>query len=222
MFEYRIRILIPTIYFGIYVLFVLIILGFGQWLAYIPFIDSILQVVLYGSIFSLFIIFFKDFWRQTFQHLWHNFGRILLTLVAGVFIILAVNAIMNLIYVWLGITDTSANQAALQELADGEIVDKINLAIFSFLLAPMVEEMVFRNSGFKWVPSSSPALKILITSFAFGAIHVVFAGDLIQIFYYAGLGAVLGLVYYRSENILTSIVLHMMFNALGLYAMFFY
>jgi membrane protease YdiL (CAAX protease family) len=95
--------------------------------------------------------------------------------------------------------------------------------MFAVFLAPLVEEMVFRMAAFQLffhIEGIKPWKVIMLSSLAFGLIHVIGTFDFVQLPYYAGLGAVLGFFYYRSKNIAVPIVIHMLLNALVTITMF--
>ena len=122
--------------------------------------------------------------------------------------------IVGYLYTLLGITETPENQELLDMQLNGTLFDQISLVVFAGFLAPLVEESLFRLSGFyylkkvSWLPQWGV---IAITSILFGLIHVL-GDDIVQIIYYAALGVVLGTLYYKSKNILVPITVHMLFN----------
>ena len=61
--------------------------------------------------------------------------------------------------------------------------DKIALIVFSVLLAPVVEELVFRKAIYGLFEKKSIPLAIAISGLTFGYIHVL-SGDYIQIIIY--------------------------------------
>lgn len=186
--------------------------------------NSILNLSFYGTIFLLFVVTFIPFWKNAIAQFKQHKKLYIIHIAIGFGVLIVVSMIMNLIYSLLGITDTSANQEQLNQLLEGAFFDKFSLIMFAVFLAPMVEEMIFRMSLFSFLmryKKIKPWLIILITSFIFGFIHVMGAFDLEQIFYYAGLGAVLGFFYYKSKNIFVPIVIHMLLNAFATFSMFF-
>ena len=94
----------------------------------------------------------------------------------------------------------------------------------SILLAPIVEEMVFRYAAFNIVKKFNipkkvyPWVVIITTSLFFGLIHV-FGDEPLQILFYAALGVVLGFFYYKSNNIIVPIVIHLIWNTIGIITM---
>lgn len=185
--------------------------------------NSILNLVFYGSMYLLMIILFVPFWKNVLVQFKENKKQYLKDIALGFGALIAASILMNVIYTALGITDTSANQEQLNQLLEGGWFAQMSLVLFAVFLAPMVEEMVFRMAMFKHLmkfPNMKPWLIIVISSFIFGFIHVMGAFDLEQIFYYAGLGAVLGVMYYKSKNIIVPTVIHMLLNGFVTLSMF--
>ena len=139
----------------------------------------------------------------------------------------AASILSSMILEALDVTETSDNQEALNMLVNGSLFDKISLFVFAVLLAPFVEEIVFRKAvlnifHFKYNADGSKKAKIkkvifasiaiLISSLVFGLIHVT-SGDFVQIIYYAFLGIILGLLYLVSnKNIYVPIIVHLLIN----------
>ena len=90
--------------------------------------------------------------------------------------------------------------------------------ISSIFLAPITEEIVFRAS-LKDLPLNIN-LKSLLSALIFGFIHVIFNGDFIFTIPYAALGFFLARTYYETDNIYTSIFIHMFHNGLCLLVLF--
>ena len=186
--------------------------------------NSIANLSFYGLIALLFILMFIPFWKNALIQFKHHKWEYLKLVGFGFLALIGVSMLMNAIYALLGITDTSANQEQLNQLLEGGWFDQLSLVLFAVFLAPMVEEMVFRLAGFNFLKRFDrlPSWTIIvITSFIFGFIHVMGAFDLEQIFYYAGLGAILGFFYYKSNNIIVPIIIHMLLNGFVTFSMFF-
>jgi membrane protease YdiL (CAAX protease family) len=101
-----------------------------------------------------------------------------------------------------------------------EAQDWVVLGIFFFtasIAAPIFEEIVFRGfllpSLTRYVPVWGA---ILISAFIFAIAHL----NLSEIIPLATLGIVLGVVYTRSRNLLSSILLHSLWNSATLISLF--
>lgn len=189
--------------------------------------NSISNLVLYSLIFMFFIIVFKKYLKDQLLDLWKNRFRVINILVIGFLMMVAASILSSMILEALDVTETSDNQEALNMLVNGSLFDKISLFVFAVLLAPFVEEIVFRKAvlnifHFKYNADGSKKAKIkkvifasiaiLISSLVFGLIHVT-SGDFVQIIYYAFLGIILGLLYLVSnKNIYVPIFVHLLIN----------
>ncbi|MGI6005712.1 MAG: CPBP family intramembrane glutamic endopeptidase [Christensenellales bacterium] len=86
-------------------------------------------------------------------------------------------------------------------------------AAASVLVAPLMEELVFRSLVLKHLRQAMPAwLAVLLSSLAFGAVH----GNLLWMLYASVLGVLCALVYLKFDSVIPSILLHAGFNAAGM------
>jgi len=83
--------------------------------------------------------------------------------------------------------------------------------VFVVILAPVIEEYVFRGLLLKYLGGYGAAPYILFSSFTFGLYH----GNIPQILYAFAIGLPLGAVAYYSGRIRHAIVLHMLLNFAG-------
>jgi len=188
------------------------------------FANAFLNLAFYAITATIYLILFRDFWKDQFNKFKNSFGPNIGKIFIGFLMMLGVSFIVTTIYNLLGVGDQSANQEALNELMNGPIFNKISLVLFSVIGAPIVEEMVFRFAGFRLfrplrhkVPTW---VVIIVTSLLFGYIHVM-SDDLVQIIYYAGLGAALGIMYANTKNLLVPIGVHMLWNGFVTITMLF-
>lgn len=191
-------------------------------------IGSISNLIGYGiGFFALYLLYFK-YLKERFSDAIKNHTRTLIYVVGGFVALYALSVIVTFIYQLIGITSIPDNQAQLNAIAESALFDKVALGIYAVILAPFVEEMVFRLGIITLVKTMFATSKvnktvvaviaIIISSFLFGYIHVT--GDFEQIGNYAALGVILGIVYYKTDNIYTSIFVHMVYNAMAAYVMF--
>lgn len=185
-------------------------------------LGSITNLFFYGSLFLLFIVLFLPAWKRTILHFFRNLTKQGIVIAIGIAGMFAAMRILGSLYLILGIEEQAENQAILEAQLHGPIFDRVTLVVFAVLLAPFVEEMMFRLAGFrlikklKWMPSWGV---IAVTAIIFGSIHVI-GDNYIQVIYYAGLGVVLGTIYHFSNNILAPIAVHMAFNLFVTITMF--
>ncbi|MCL1948882.1 MAG: CPBP family intramembrane metalloprotease [Turicibacter sp.] len=105
--------------------------------------------------------------------------------------------------------DSSQNQQAINSIMN---VHPLMMAATTVLLAPLVEELIFRKTLMGSMKKLPAVLSILISSMLFGLIHVVSGGDYIFIIPYMAMGIPLGWSYYKNQNIWFPIGIHMMQN----------
>ncbi len=79
------------------------------------------------------------------------------------------------------------------------------------VLAPVLEELLFRKSIIDAVLPYGEGTAILLSSISFGLAH----GNFFQFFYAAGIGALLAYIYIRTGKIRNTIILHFMMNFVG-------
>lgn len=96
---------------------------------------------------------------------------------------------------------------------NGLSTNTVSLILMTVILAPILEEILFRGILLKGMINNkmNPKIAILVSAFVFGAIHVYpwqFAGAFL-------LGLVFGLVYYKTKSLLIPILLHAFNNLLS-------
>ena len=185
------------------------------------YVSSVTNLTFYVLLVSVYIFLFIRMWKVSFINFFENFKLRIAQVALGIFGIYAASTLVTILFSLINVTDTSENQAQLDLLVSGPVFTKVSLILFSVLLAPIAEEVVFRLGGFRLFGKNLPTwATILVTSFFFGLVHVIAGGDFIQIIYYAGLGLVLGTSYHYSRNILVPILIHMAFNGIAIFFMF--
>lgn len=85
------------------------------------------------------------------------------------------------------------------------------IILVTVILAPIVEELMFRKLIIDRMSIYGDKLAIIVSSIAFGLFH----GNFYQIFYATLIGFILGYVYVKTANIIYSIILHVAFNFWG-------
>lgn len=149
---------------------------------------------------------------QTWAFTWKDFGIALLF-----FLAIRVVAVAGtfLIY-WVTGNPSSANDAALMATNE-QAMAMFPLFFVAFhvaieIFAPIMEELVFRGFFNKYfLVKSHKWLKLTVSSTIFALLHIVFP---IEFPTYFALGAILYLAYARRENIVDSIVVHLLNNSI--------
>ena len=113
-------------------------------------------------------------------------------------------------------------QAALQWLASGQLgpLRVLVLLLASLVLAPLAEEVVFRGILLPVLSrhGTRPWRALLLTSLLFAALHL-HAGSLLPLL---AVGGACGLGFLATGHLLTPIVMHALFNAVSLLALYAY
>ena len=110
------------------------------------------------------------------------------------------------------VTDTPVTQKAVQSMQKATTQDFIMLTISAVIIAPFVEEIVFRGFFFRILScNTGVCLAAIISSLLFGAIHVSLAQTAsLTIF-----GLFQCFLYKKTQSIVYPMLLHMAFNSIG-------
>lgn len=115
----------------------------------------------------------------------------------------------NLLGSWLAlIFSTGQAENPLLEFASSTNPLKI---LFMVILAPILEELVFRKSIIDRTAAYGEKTAVLFSALCFGMFHM----NLYQFFYAFGIGVIFGYVYLRTRDLRYSIGMHMIINFLG-------
>lgn len=96
----------------------------------------------------------------------------------------------------------------------GLVNNAVILIAYSLIMAPILEELVFRGVIFGVLEDSGirPGLRILFTTILFSVMHITIP---IQMVYAFLVGLMLGFLRYKYRSIRISILTHMLFNFIG-------
>ena len=123
------------------------------------------------------------------------------------------NTIINLILG--GASNDSANQLLFESYLNKDL---IFMFIQSVILAPVLEELLFRGLIFRSLRSINRNLAFFASAFLFGFLHIysaLFTGDLTQLVYllsYGGMGFVFTYAYEKRKTICVPMLIHMINN----------
>ena len=136
-------------------------------------------------------------------------GKWLLFLLVG-FGVMYIGAIIgNTVMSYLSAITGYDYSNSLESIIDG---DKLWLtAIFTVIVAPIGEELVFRKLIIDRTQKYGGAVCILLSALIFGLMH----GNFYQLFYAFGLGLILGYMYYSTGRILPCMLIHAAVNLFG-------
>lgn len=153
------------------------------------------------------VIIYKEAFKNKFQDLRNNFKSYSKTMLQCYFLGFLFMTITT------AIISSITGNIAINEEKNRTLVNSLPLysIIATVFLAPICEELAFRYPFKNF--SNNKNICALVSCIFFGLAHVIFSGDFIYIIPYAGFGYFLALDYLKTDNILTSILLHMFHNA---------
>ncbi len=167
------------------------------------FSNSILLVIL--------ISMYRDTLKNDFKKIKNNFNEMMDTGIkcwlVGLIIMIISNVIIGL---FIPLANAGNEQGVQEYISTSGIVSMLAIGI----IAPIIEELTFRKA-FRDI-FKSKWLFILSSGLIFGSLHVVLSlnslWDLFYIIPYSSLGIAFGYMYYKTDNIYTSIIMHMFHN----------
>ena len=174
---------------------------------------------LVSFIFAVYLL--RDFIKDNIKRFKENFlDNILYSMTIGIIMMYMVSIIANLLinFILGGSSNDSANQLLFETYIKK---DAILMIIQSVILAPILEELLFRGLIFRSLRDKGKVFAFALSSFLFGFLHIysaLFAGDLTQLVYllsYGGMGFVLTYAYEVKGNICVPILIHMLNNLIA-------
>ncbi len=85
------------------------------------------------------------------------------------------------------------------------------IILVAVIIGPIIEELIFRRIFIDALGRYGNVVAIVVSAVSFGIFH----GNFSQLLYATGLGIILGYIYLRTNNILYSILMHMLINFYG-------
>jgi len=136
---------------------------------------------------------------------------------------------LSFMYLWMFVLNIIINLITQQTTSDNQ-VNILNMSnsypmvtfMMAVVLAPLVEEVVFRGVIFRKLRDHGYLLALIVSSLLFGLAHVypsLLSGNYLNVLYiitYSMLGYFLAVNYERSGNIYTSIGLHTAINFISM------
>lgn len=178
-------------------------------------------VYFFIGFFAMFLIlrsFLKDSFARFLALGLANLRELLLNLLLYYALAYAVSILATVLF---GELESPNNDMVLELVA----LDLNAAVALSVLLAPFVEECLFRGVLFTWLAGKSRTLGYVFSAFAFAFLHVfqylLIDFDprlLLTMLSYFPAGIVLCRIYERTGTLWSSICLHTLINALTLYA----
>jgi len=196
------------------------------------FVGSITNFSVYIIGLVIILLLAKPFLIQDLHHSRYNTKKFFIFIGQGILIYYLGNVISNILSELIGLTGDSENQKTIVELLQSKYV--VLVLLTTIILAPLVEEIVFRKALFDLFSRKTkfhPIAIIIFSGLCFALIHFVIAifeilidgqglmavlSELIHIIPYFISGIILGYIYEKSErNIVVPIIIHMLNNILS-------
>lgn len=185
-------------------------------LLHIPVTPANVNFAYYAFSFIFLLIFLFKFWRDSFRILWSNVLQTLGTIVISYFVYLALGYLVTLLLDLFLDDLVNPNSAAVSTVMKLNPNTMIAIAV---LLAPVVEETLFRGVVFGTIRKKSRIAAYLVSTLFFAVYHLWsylldgFSWQIVlYLVQYIPAGIVLAWCYERSENLWGSVFLHMIIN----------
>ena len=201
----------PMILYG-----VLAILGIDSWI-FDGKGDTLYSLIM--LVISVYLT--RDLLGRSINVLAENPGKVFKTIITTLPLMLLGSFVLNYLITTLTGQVEAENQSMIIDLyAQAPYL----IIIQALLYAPIVEEIMFRGLVFGALSKKSNFIGVLVSSSLFGLVHVlssVLSGNFADLWFfptYALLGFFLNRAYIKSGSIVSSMALHFLNNAIGLWA----
>lgn len=129
--------------------------------------------------------------------------------------------------IWLGVLTTMKKFSLIDDFSPQELIETFSqggdplaillLVVFAIVLAPIVEEIIFRGAIYRFMKSqTTPMIAQIISGFFFAILH----GNLMSLLPLLTVGIILARLYERHGNILAPMCFHAYFNAFSVLLLF--
>lgn len=174
-------------------------------------LQAILNVLCYLSLAIIFIIILRNYLYNDLKEIRGKKILIFLSIIVGTIITVKLT---DLLFTWIYSSlnqDMGNNQEAVESLIKE---NAFLMFLSSVIFAPFVEEIVYRKCIFSYF--NNDWIAILVSTIAFGLIHVLSSFDFIHIFPYLAAGFIFSLAYKLSKrNIWVTIIAHSLINLIS-------
>ena len=181
------------------------------------------QLLMYSILIALFIPLMKNEFKLSIKPLKRKSAKTtILEILVGCFIVYGAMYVGSIITLLLGGEANSENQNYIEELLRSS--SSLLLIPVLGVIGPIVEELVFRGAlqGSLAKLKMPKILSVIIAGTLFGLIHVMEAGDYIQLPAYLFGGLAFGFIYFKSENIYVPISVHIIYNSVSIWLSYIY
>lgn len=181
------------------------------------------QLLMYSILIALFIPLMKNEFKLSIEPLKRkSAGTTIIEVLVGCVIVYGAMYVGSIITMLLGGETNSENQNYIEELLRSS--SSFLLIPVLCVIGPVVEELVFRGAlqGALAKLKMPKILSVIIAGTLFGLIHVMEAGDYIQLPAYLFGGLAFGFIYFKSENIYVSMSVHIIYNSVSVWLSYIY
>lgn len=130
---------------------------------------------------------------------------------------IGVTIVTGIILFYLGLENetnsVSGNQDNLEDLVSNSFIIG---AIFIVLLAPIIEEFIFRKLLMGHIFKNYKYTGWIISSILFGSLHLLSGFSILGLVIYMSLGFILGWIYMKTKRIEASIIAHLFNNLVSI------
>ena len=184
---------------------------------------SQLNAVFFIVSFGITTLIFRNFIKETLLDAARNLPQILVGAVRGFLLYWAGNLVVTMLILRLNPDFVNVNDASIGTMIE---TDFLPLAICTIFFVPVTEELLFRGILFAGFYNRSPWKAFVISVLVFSAIHIVgyvrdYSWDTLLLCFlqYIPPSIALGWAYAKSGSILSPLLMHIVINAIGIFAM---
>ncbi len=199
------------------------ILAFGNQFLPKPLSEEKLNVVFFILNFGVTTLIFRSFIKKTLLHIKHGFAPVGFAAIRGFLMYWAGNILVTMLVLRINPDFINVNDATIATIVEENFLP---MAVCTIFFVPVAEELLFRGVLFAGFYNRSPILAFLISTVVFSAIHVIgyiplYSWDTLLLCFiqYIPPSIALGWAYARSGSILSPLLMHMVINAIGIFAM---
>jgi len=218
------EIIFLCIYFPIHIIGIPLLFSYFEVAGILQSVDELtLNFGYYGFGVIMCLIFAKGIYRRSFDALCDRFFKCVFSALIGYILIMLANYAVAMVEMNLSEVTENINETNVESLAT------LNYGMFAAMamyLAPIVEEGLFRGLFFTVIRPKSRVLAYIVSAGLFSLYHVwqfaVLYQDptyLLVALEYLPAALILCWSYDRTGSIWTPIMVHMMVNGVGVYAM---
>ena len=176
-------------------------------------VSVILSIIIEVLTLAVILLLFNKRIKENYIDLKKNHKKYFSKYFKFYLIGLAIMYISNAILIFVFNGGLAGNEESIRSIL---LVHPIYVYISAVLIAPSVEELVFRGAIKNIIPNS--ILYILCSGLIFGVMHLVgnitSIIDLLYIIPYSSLGIAFAYIYSKTDNIFVTMMLHTMHNGI--------